>query len=1126
VKSHAKAPSTGSTKRQASGRGRFASLSIAGLLLVLSLLACLAPAVASASVAHEYEKSFGPDGTSASHFISPGPVAVDQATHEVYVADLEAKAIEKFDQNGAPANFSALGTSKIHLSELTGPGEALAEIAVNSSSHAFYVTYGYLAIKAFQQDGEPAEFTAGPGAGSNELPAPPGGEICGVAVDSNGDIYMGDYQSGVHVFEPSGEEITSFETEHPCNVAVDSHGAVYVDHYVFDALGIEKFIPSEFPVTASTTYSSAGFADENAAFALTIDPSNNDLYAVEYPEAGETSVVQYDEGGNFLGKFAETDPGALTKSEGVAVDGTTEKVYVSDTEGEKQVEIWAPPPPEPPEVESTSVTNITTTSANLQAQVNPKSFDTHYHFQYITQAQFEASGFAGAAETPEVDLGSAAVAQTAHGFAGGLVPDTAYRFRVIAENANGEATSPEPAPRFNTFPAFPPGLPDNRAYEMVSPPQKLGEVFPPIQGVVGCKECLPGINNQLMPMQSAPDGEQVVYQGQPFSAGLAAGGNEYLARRGSSGWGTQSLSSPLFNEEGYRAFSPDLSRGVFFQTLRALSPEAPAQEGEAFVNLYLRSEDGSLQPLVTEEPPNRESSATSPNTFVVIYAGANAGTASAQTFSHVVFEANDALTGPTATAPAAVDGGVVEKKGFPANLNLYEWFEGQLRLVNVAPGNAATAPGAVIGSGRLLVTNNPQTEAPDVDHAISEDGSRIFWSEEVSGQVYVRIDGVETQEIDDPGKFVTASADGSKVLLSDGCLYDLEEEECEDDLAQGQGENFEGILGAAEDLSRVYFVDTAVLSGGEENANEEHAEPGNFNLYAWHEGETVFIGVLISSDNPPALGDWLPSPSNRTAQVSADGRYLAFMSKAPLTGYDNIQGGADTSCGIKFAGQPCFEAFEYDAAGAKLTCASCNPTGLRPLGGSKLSLIRGYPNLPPFPQPGNLSVAGQGRLFFESNDVLSTYDNNGLVQDVYEWEPNGVGSCKRTGGCIFLISAGHGENVSLFLDSSDSGNDAFIVTRDQLTLADKDEQLDLYDARVNGGIASETETVRSECQGEACQPAAIVPNDPTPSSSAFNGAGNVKEKPKGKHHKKKKHKRHAKKHSHKRAAKTNRGGAK
>ncbi len=137
-----------------------------------------------------------------------------------------------------------------------------------------------------------------------------------------------------------------------------------------------------------------------------------------------------------------------------------------------------------------------------------------------------------------------------------------------------------------------------------------------------------------------------------------------------------------------------------------------------------------------------------------------------------------------------------------------------------------------------------------------------------------------------------------------------------------------------------------------------------------------------------------------------------------------------------------------------------------------------------------------------------------------------------------LISAGTGVLDSNFLATDSTGANVFFTTRDQLTLKDKDELIDLYDARQEGGIASETEVERSECQGEACVPALSPPSDPTPGSSTFEGAGNVEEKKSGKKHKKihrrkkthKRRKRHAKKahrtRANLRAAKHNRGDAK
>jgi hypothetical protein len=163
----------------------------------------------------------------------------------------------------------------------------------------------------------------------------------------------------------------------------------------------------------------------------------------------------------------------------------------------------------------------------------------------------------------------------------------------------------------------------------------------------------------------------------------------------------------------------------------------------------------------------------------------------------------------------------------------------------------------------------------------------------------------------------------------------------------------------------------------------------------------------------------------------------------------------------------------------------------------------------------------EGRLYFDSEDSLSPFDTNDGVQDVYQYEPEGLGSCKREAGCLDLISAGHEPIDSNFLAVDQTGKNVFFTSRDQLVLKDKDELFDLYVAREGGGIPAETETARGECQGEACQQAVTPPNDPTPGSSTFEGAGNVNEPKAAKKHAKKHKKKH---HAKKRAAKHNRGG--
>ena len=200
------------------------------------------------------------------------------------------------------------------------------------------------------------------------------------------------------------------------------------------------------------------------------------------------------------------------------------------------------------------------------------------------------------------------------------------------------------------------------------------------------------------------------------------------------------------------------------------------------------------------------------------YAAANSGTASTPAFSHLLFEANDALT-------AAVPGKAPKAPEVPAGTgcgpspcDLYEWSGGQLRLLNVFPGNGVAAAGSVIGSGYLLGTS-AQYEAPNRSHAISDDGRFVFFSTQQVGHVYARLDGERTLTVPGPGTckesvalaeracFLTASPDGHSVLISNGQIDTLNGAESayaqSADLTEGEG-GFQGILGASEDLSRVY----------------------------------------------------------------------------------------------------------------------------------------------------------------------------------------------------------------------------------------------------------------------------------------------------------------------------------
>jgi hypothetical protein len=385
---------------------------------------CVSAASVLALTTRPLVTSFGPAGTSATadHFERPATVGVDSSSGATYVADIAARTVQKFNAAHKPEAFTG-SAPNIVAGKLTGfsfePNSPLNQIAVNTTTHDFYVAdFGTSSVKAFHADGEPSNFTAGPGAGTNAITGP---LTCGVAVDSNGDIYAGNFSS-VEVFAPSGALLTTISAA-GCSVAVDSHGTVYVNQLEGP---VEKLTPSEFPVTPFTTYASAGIVDANTSWGVVVDPVTDHLFVDEH-----TLVAEYDETGARTGNFANAEPGALTASQGVAVNSASGEVYASDAEGKRQVEVFGAAVIVP-EVTTTAPTEIGPTSATLQGTVNPSGVEvTSCRFDYGTSVSY------GQSAPCEQTVGSGSTAVAVSAKLTGLVAGTTYHVRLQAENAGG-----------------------------------------------------------------------------------------------------------------------------------------------------------------------------------------------------------------------------------------------------------------------------------------------------------------------------------------------------------------------------------------------------------------------------------------------------------------------------------------------------------------------------------------------------------------------------------------------------------------------------------------------------------------------------------------------------------------
>jgi len=109
----------------------------------------------------------------------------------------------------------------------------------------------------------------------------------------------------------------------------------------------------------------------------------------------------------------------------------------------------------PPAIGASAAVDVQGISATLTAGVDPGGLASSYRFEYVSQADFEAAqpnGFAAAVATPVAPLGASSGEREVTAAIAGLAPDTAYRFRVRAENGDGPSVGGEAS--FQTFHGF------------------------------------------------------------------------------------------------------------------------------------------------------------------------------------------------------------------------------------------------------------------------------------------------------------------------------------------------------------------------------------------------------------------------------------------------------------------------------------------------------------------------------------------------------------------------------------------------------------------------------------------------------------------------------------------------
>jgi DNA-binding beta-propeller fold protein YncE len=1062
----------------------FVARSLVALLALCALLAL------SVGVAQAEPPKLILYGSFSAHQARANGVAVEQGSGDLFVSGLIGEG-----EGLPPSSVVKLDPSGKLLSPPSPIGSAYySSVAVNPTNGDVYVL-GKESIFTT----EPKIFVYDPNTGAPvgtpfEVPNSHNGFFglvseVQIAVDSAGNVYVPVVsENEVLEYSPSGTLLKTFTgsgaLKGPTAVAIDSSGNLWV------AAAANNRIVELDSSGAPVEVNGKPVEIESEGVAWVALDGHGDVFALVENRADSCGgvvspcphLVEYSSQGGQLadlgaGSFGVSGEGVVEQrfSSMVAVNQASGRVYVTD--GSKDT-VWVFGPPLAPVVAGEFTAELGASDAKLGALVNPGGIETSYRFEYGPTGAYGSS-----TPSPEGSVGEAVESHEVWASASGLTPGSTYHYRVVATNEVGTVYGPDQT--FTTLTAeraacpneqlrggFSQKLPDCRAYELVTPPVTNSSQFDSTLKLVFASK-------------AAADGQALTLTIQEPRPGAPTAGEAYVATRGAGGWIAEDI-MPLESYDGVGcqefqhvyAYSEQLTRDVIEaggasrasagknerEDAESCNPEGTqvvSGEPVGYENLVVRENATGTYRLVNVPPPG------------VTPADAHFQAASAD-LSHVIF---------TETSPLA--------KGATYGVeNLYEWDEGALRLLSVLPDGTAVP-------GSFAAKTGVSEHVSEHEGVVSSDGSHVLFT--YAGALYDRIDGQRTVQVDEQqgvsgpgggGSFKAATSDGSKVFfldenrLTEGstaaagepdlyeCALPEGASKCKlTDLTVATGGEHADVLSVTpfgrHDSSYVYFVAKGVLaSNTREITNSEGktvvegAQAGKENLYLWDGNKTTFIATGVEYN---FLGI--------EPQTSPDGKWLAFESKDSLTGYDNVA-----------ATHAVPELFLYSAATGQLACASCNPTGKTQFaGGGVAPRGEAYGELfGIFTSRHLLTDAGQ--VFFETGEALVPSDTNSNL-DVYEFQ----------GGSVNLISSGTSSFESNLESVSESGNDVFFRSNQQLVPQDNQEgMLVTYDARVLGGFPA-VASPPACTTADACR--APVSPQPSiygaPSSQTFSGPGNL-----------------------------------
>jgi hypothetical protein len=369
-------------------------------------------------------------------------------------------------------------------------------------------------------------------------------------------------------------------------------------------------------------------------------------------------------------------------------------------------------------------------------------------------------------------------------------------------------------------------------------------------------------------------------------------------------------------------------------------------------------------------------------------------------------------------------------------------------------------------------------------------------------ELYARIDGSATVPISEPSmeqcvscqqgepghfaEFAGASEDGSKVFfLSAQELFPgnsgLNLYEYDFDAPRGEhvipvsgasgveNTEVEGVMRVSEDGSHVYFVAKAKLAT---NANaygrtaDEQGKPEP-NLYVFIQNESHPRGEIVFI-TPLALGDasaWERGDNAREVATTPEGRFMAFVTQVNAA-----------SSGPVVAGMP--QVFEYDSEDKELVRISTGQSGFLE-GFENANASEGRIPTQNYTTTGRQlgATSAATHLAVSADGSTVVFTSKGALTETALGEAGVpvLSSSRETNAYVFhspgsVLRLGEAHVIATRIKSLEgmdaAGDDVYFRIAGALVPYDVDGALNLYDARIDGGVPASAPAV--PCEGEAC----------------------------------------------------------